>query len=253
MPTAAKLPKTQEKKIKEMAASPDVKFKTLKKYIADNCKDYVLTPAILGRIFEKYVGIDTTKEGHEDAFTDDVPVSDLAKIHPSFVSSNGCQWARSHSSYLGKKYAIVREQDGGRVASVRLAGANPDLLNKCRSIDPKIYAAFAGCACVMCGTHSTIEVDHKDGRYDNERNASADTQVATDFQPLCKHDNDTKRQRCKECKATGKRFDAKELGYPMSWTEGGEDWDEEQNCHGCFYYDIADFRAHLAYSAEDDD
>jgi len=41
------------------------------------------------------------------------------------------------------------------------------------------------------------------------------TQTLEDFQPLSKAANDAKRQFCKECRRTRKRFDAKLLEYPM--------------------------------------
>lgn len=45
------------------------------------------------------------------------------------------------------------------------------------------------------------------------------TQTLEDFQPLSKPANDAKRQFCKECKRTGIRYDAKQLGYTVSFTE----------------------------------
>ncbi len=47
-----------------------------------------------------------------------------------------------------------------------------------------------------------------------------ENQRLEDFQPLSKAANDAKRQFCKECKRTGIRYDAKLLGYPMSYYSG---------------------------------
>ena len=72
------------------------------------------------------------------------------------------------------------------------------------------------------------------------------TQTLDDFQPLSKAANDAKRQFCKECRKTKRRYDAKQLGYPMSYYKGNELHDGSQNgCEGCFWYDPIEFRKHL--------
>ena len=71
-------------------------------------------------------------------------------------------------------------------------------------------------------------------------------QKLSDFQPLSKAANDAKRQFCKECIRTGIRYDAKKLGYPMSYYKGGAKHNGEENaCEGCFWYDPIEFRRHL--------
>ncbi len=73
-------------------------------------------------------------------------------------------------------------------------------------------------------------------------------QRLSDFQPLSKAANDAKRQFCKECKRTGIRYDAKKLGYPMSYYAGtAHHNNEEDACVGCFWYDPIEFRKHLTY------
>ena len=72
------------------------------------------------------------------------------------------------------------------------------------------------------------------------------TQKLEDFQPLSKAANDAKRQFCKECRRTNKRFDAKKLGYPISFYAGNENhMGNEEGCIGCFWYDPLEFRKHL--------
>lgn len=43
-------------------------------------------------------------------FSAEISIDLLANIHPNFRSTNGCQWARSDNSYLGKKYIIVGKE-----------------------------------------------------------------------------------------------------------------------------------------------
>ena len=88
-----------------------------------------------------------------------------------------------------------------------------------------------------------IEIDHKDGRKENERVSDSKTQKLEDFQPLCKAANDIKRQICKRCKETGKRWDAKNIkGNPYSFYEGEENYTEELGCVGCYQYDPVEYR-----------
>ena len=71
-------------------------------------------------------------------------------------------------------------------------------------------------------------------------------QQLSDFQPLSKAANDAKRQYCKECRRTGIRYDAKKLGYPISYYAGGPNHNmEEDACVGCYWYDPLEFKKHL--------
>ena len=92
------------------------------------------------------------------------------------------------------------------------------------------------------------EADHKNGRYNNPRVNNKKTQKLTDFQPLGQAANKTKRQFCKDCKKTNKRFDAKILGFKQSFSQGGEEYLESvDGCVGCFWYDVKDFRTKIGF------
>lgn len=79
-----------------------------------------------------------------------------------------------------------------------------------------------------------------------EKAEKNEEQRLSDFQPLSKAANDAKRQFCIECKNTGIRYDAKQLGYPMSYYEGEARHNGEENaCIGCYWYDPIEFRKHL--------
>ncbi len=71
------------------------------------------------------------------------------------------------------------------------------------------------------------------------------TQTLDDFQPLSKPANDAKRQICKKCKETNLRFDAKNLGYNISFIYGDIHYNEDLKCKGCFWYDPLEFRKKL--------
>jgi len=70
---------------------------------------------------------------------------------------------------------------------------------------------------------SKPECDHKDGRRDDPRLNDPKLVTIDDFQPLSKAANNAKKQHCKECRSTNKRFDAKRLGYSISqWAGNGK-------------------------------
>jgi len=77
----------------------------------------------------------------------------------------------------------------------------------------------------------------------NWRVSNTKTQKIEDFQPLCKAANDAKRQICKKCKETNKRWNAKNLkGNPYSFYEGNENYTEVLGCVGCYQYDPVEYR-----------
>lgn len=106
--------------------------------------------------------------------------------------------------------------------------------------------------CVMLGVNgksenTKIEVDHKDGRKTDMRVSDSRTQDINDFQPLCKAANDIKRQICKECRKTDKRWDAQNIvGNPYPFYEGDENYNEELGCRGCYQYDPVEYRIRSA-------
>jgi hypothetical protein len=175
----------------------------------------------------------------------DVSVDELINIHPGFKSTNGCQWARSDTSPLGKQYQIKRTRKGNKVSSVQLIGIN-DSISKYRGIKKEIVKSVKSQRCSILDIDTNIECDHKNGRYDNINNISTSTQKEEDFQALCKTANDAKRSHCKKCQDTGKRFCASALGYCVDFTEGDEYSDF---CDGCYWYDIKEFNRAVSANA----
>jgi hypothetical protein len=102
--------------------------------------------------------------------------------------------------------------------------------------------------CVMLGVNgfsenTKIEIDHKDGRKNDDRVSDLAGQKLEDFQPLCKAANDAKRHFCKKCKETNCRWNAKNiLGNPYPFYAGDEHYDEKLGCVGCYQYDPVEYR-----------
>ena len=161
---------------------------------------------------------------------------------------NGASWCRAESA-IAKYYYVEFDKSltpGNGVDRIRLNGykKEEDRMGS-QAIRNDIKNYYKRKRCVVLGT-SNPEVDHKNGFKNNSRVMTLATQKLEDFQPLSKAANDAKRQFCKECEKTKKRYDATLLGYPISWYKGDENHDgTESGCEGCFWYDPIEFRKNL--------
>ena len=170
--------------------------------------------------------------------------------YKDLMFQNGWSWGRGDGQ-LAKMYVLERYPAYGAIEKVRTNGFNTEE-KFYQAIRSDIKEFYKNKRCVMlgvCGTsvNTRIEVDHKDGRKDDARVSDKATQKLEDFQPLCKAANDVKRQICKECKKTDKRWNAKNLkGNPYSFYEGDENYTEELGCVGCYQYDPVAYRMQSA-------
>lgn len=176
-----------------------------------------------------------------------VSVKEFTGRYAPLKLGNGLSWGRKHSP-LDVKYIVTTDDTltpGAGIDRIKLDGYNSEARFN-QSIRPDIREHFRDAKCVMLGirgssVNTRIEIDHKDGRKDDLRVSSPETQDVSDFQPLCKAANDAKRQICKECKRTNKRWNAKNLlGNPFPFYEGDEDY--EGTCVGCYQYDPVAYR-----------
>lgn len=178
-----------------------------------------------------------------------VNATEFIGVYKGLQLGNGGSWCRK-SSYLAKKYLLDIDRSktkGNSIDAIRLVGFNKnDSFNQVIRKDIKNY--YKKQKCVMLGINGNsentrIEIDHKDGRKDDWRVSNTATQILEDFQPLCKAANDVKRQICKNCKQTNKRWDAKNIkGNPYSFYEGNENYTQELGCQGCYQYDPVEYR-----------
>lgn len=175
-----------------------------------------------------------------------VSVKEFVGRYAELQLFNGAGWSRDDGPF-GKKYQVERDRSrtpGNRVDALRTVGFAIDSA-RTAYIDPEIKSIIKSKRCVVLGT-SNPEVDHKNGMKNENRVMQNIDQRLSDFQPLSKAANDAKRQFCKECRASGKRFDATKLGYPMSFYQGGPyHHNEEDACVGCYWYDPLEFKRHL--------
>lgn len=175
-----------------------------------------------------------------------VYVTEFVGRYKDLVLGNGFSWGRKNSR-LQRIYKLELKRKGNAIIAIKLVGYNQDEHFN-QNIRQDIKNAIIKRKCVMLGINGSsentvIEVDHKDGRKNDMRVSDLATQKIDDFQPLCKAANDIKRQICKLCKETDKRWDAKNiLGNPYSFYEGDEQFTEGLGCKGCYQYDPVEYR-----------
>ena len=181
----------------------------------------------------------------ENGFSRWVYIEEFVGEYSELKFGNGASWARKEST-LAKNFKIKFDKkitSGNSIDAIRLAGFNEN--NFSQYIKAEIKKEIKSRRCVVLGT-SNPEVDHKNGMKNESRVMANENQKISDFQPLSKAANDAKRQFCKECRASGERFDAKILGYPMSYYFGTKNHNHEENaCIGCYWYDSLEFKKHL--------
>ena len=176
-----------------------------------------------------------------------VSKTEFVDEYAPLMFQNGADWCRKEST-IAKYFYVEFDKSitsGNGVDRIRLNGykAEEDRIGS-QTIRSDIKNYYKNQRCVILYT-SNPEVDHKNG-WKNDTAMDVKTQKLDDFQPLSKAANDAKRQFCKECRRSGKRFDAKQIGYPMSFYKGNEEHlGDADGCIGCFWYDPIEFRKHL--------
>lgn len=186
---------------------------------------------------------------NEQGFSRWVSVLEFVGKYKKLQLGNGGSWCRANSN-LAKEYVVEFDKNitnGNSIDRIRLSGFNDKkILNQ--NIRKEIKDFYKTQKCVMLGVNgdsenTKIEIDHKEGRKNNHRLSNLAEQKLTDFQPLSKAANDIKRQICKKCKETNKRWSAKNIkGNPYDFYIGDENYSEELGCKGCYQYDPVEYR-----------
>lgn len=154
---------------------------------------------------------------------------------PSNVDMWWLNWEFSRYSFTKK---------GNSIKLIKMCGLQDCSMH--RSIPKWIKDIISKKTCVVCGSNSGIETDHKNGLYNDTTNLTL-----ADFQPLCKHCNDQKRQTCVWQKENKKRYPATMIpmlsAYGVDFIQGDETYDETQidALVGTFWYDPVEFMKSL--------
>lgn len=121
-----------------------------------------------------------------------------------------------------------------------------------RPISTNIHKKITSLSCVVCGTQNTI-CDHKNDLYNDIRVLSLETQLISDFQPLCNHCNLQKRQICKIEQQTQKIFSAKNIQrykvFPFEFPWEKKTFDKNDiNCkNATYWFDPIEFDRNIYY------
>jgi hypothetical protein len=169
----------------------------------------------------------------------------INKKDGKLIPNNGVQWERNARKYLNVK--LIKK--GNKTIGYKFDGFNINNEIKNRQINPEIRKYFDDKNCAHTGlpnkNHNKHEIDHKNGRYNEDDVFNIETQKIADFQPLTQESNKQKREVCKKCKKTNKRYDATYLGYNIPLIEGTLEYNEELGCIGCYWYDCNKFKKSL--------
>lgn len=142
----------------------------------------------------------------------------------------------------------TRNVNGGRrVTHLRMTGHNQGITNTNRPIRDDIRAELSTRPCVVCGSRSSIIIDHKNDLYNDQRVLNSRTQTIDDFQSLCNHCNLQKRQTSVETRTTNRRYPATRIPsvavFGIDFTCGDENYDpsDPNAMLGTYWYDPVAF------------
>ena len=228
------------------------------KSLIDEYPDPSIRPSMLKLLLNRYIDYDLTPQPlqqafliiappDEDGFSEEVSMDELKAYHPSFNTTNGSTWSRTDGSgSFARTYKINNIKRSGKISSIKLDGFNRSFRIN-RGIRSDIVKSIQKKHCAILDVSNQIEVDHKNGKHDDQHMISIESQTLADFQPLSKAANDAKRNHCGVCQRTHKRYDAKKLGYKESFTKGDFNTD---NCQGCYWYDPVAFNKEISKNFE---
>ncbi len=198
------------------------------------------------------------------------------EVNAELKTNNGGGWLRKETAFA-KTHRVLTIKENGTLSNLNkncteedleyyelnikpnlILGKGPSIkyykvFGKCvadattRYIRPDIRAYYKNKPCVSCGTNSNIEIDHKNGLYNNPRINNVSTQTIEDFQPLCKHCNDVKRQTYVWQNKNNKRHPAtlipKYAHFGVDYVEGDASYDsnDPNAMVGTYWYDPVEF------------
>jgi hypothetical protein len=168
-------------------------------------------------------------------------VGEYANLRPG----NGNHWYRNP----GLSHLIFVKETLKKEKTIRWKFDGLKEKTPTRPISELVRKELEGKPCAHTGfkgtTNNEMVIDHKNGRYNDEDVLDVKTQKPEDFQPLCNQANLNKRSYCNNvCIKIGKRFDAKTLGYGVSYIEGDEKY--EGTCVGCYWADCIRFKKEIS-------
>lgn len=153
-----------------------------------------------------------------------------------------------HGIYFGDNRYIWEKQGTRKITRLRTNGFNENFLYGAnRPIREDIKKHHKKTGCVVCGSKSSLVVDHKNDLYNDPRVLNRRTQTIDDFQCLCNHCNLQKREICKITLRYGKRIGATSIPslavFGLDFIEGDESFDKNDinAMRGTYWHDPIEF------------
>jgi hypothetical protein len=145
-----------------------------------------------------------------------------------------------------KSHIIKNLNKGNKVKFIKVFGKFDSDATHAKPPRKDIREHYKNKSCVSCGKNKT-EIDHKNGLYNNPRVNNQSTQTVDDFQPLCMHCNQEKRQAYIWQKNNNIRHPAtlipKYAHFGIDYVEGTGEFDSNNPdaMVGTYWYDPVEF------------
>lgn len=212
------------------------------------------TLEINDKLTKKQIEIDKVFKLDENKVSEWISKEDIDKNNILKWGNNGI--TRQGLFYQDDRYnwEFKRKNDSkcGKIEAIRINGINTEKNNsKYRPIRDDIRRHYLNKTCVVCGSSSSLVIDHKNDLYNDRRVLNIKLQNLNDFQCLCNHCNLQKRQIMKKTLQTGKRYGATNIPmlsiYGIDFIEGNEFFDKmDINAMvGTFWYDPIKFMEYI--------
>ena len=175
--------------------------------------------------------------------SDEQAKQDLAQL----VDTNVITYSEVEKLKEEHKNLVFSNEKAGSVQWIKFYGfAEEPIINK--GISFNIRKEICKKLCVNCGTSNNIECDHKNDcwMFNDSRIGEKNKQKLSDFQPLCKHCNDIKRQVKAKMRKENKRQPPPPcilLAFGIKFTKGDETFNiKDPNWGiGSYWYDPVGF------------
>jgi len=138
-------------------------------------------------------------------------------------------------------------EGGNRVQYFKIFGIKNEQQGCNHPIRENIKKHYQKIKCVVCGTSSNLQCDHKNGLYNDPRVLNLETQEINDFQSLCGHCNCKKREVEKKTRETSIRYGATNIPslaiFGIDFIEGDEtiNFEDINALKGTYWYDPVEF------------
>lgn len=214
--------------------------------INDSLNEIQSNNSVNNRLTNKQLAVDEVfNPDRNTGISNWISREDIFRNHYLNWGSNG---ACRHGIYFGDRRYNWEKKGSRKITHLRTNGFNTELLIQSnRPIRTDIREHHLVNGCVVCGSNSSLVIDHKNDLYNDPRVLDTNTQTIEDFQCLCNHCNLQKREVARKTRETKKRYKATNILqlsiFGIDFIEGDENYDENDvnAMRGTYWYDPVAF------------